>query len=140
MQANTASIFAVHLLLNPMDKTRTCTIGGAGGVGLLGLLCPLCIPAVAAFLSSIGLGFIATKEVIWPLLGFFFLLFLYGLAKGYKQHNKAWPLVIGVLGLVAVSLGNYVIGSSVLTYGGVAAAVGAAFWNIILRKRCKHCA
>lgn len=122
-----------------MDKVRVSTFGGASGVGLMGLFCPLCIPAIAAFLSAIGLGFFATKEVIWPLLGLFSLLFLYGLVWGYKQHKNVGPLLIGIFGMAAIPLGNYVVGSSVLTYAGVGAAIGATVWNMTLRKSCKQC-
>jgi hypothetical protein len=122
-----------------IDKLRACTFGGSCGVGLLGLLCPLCIPAIAAFLVSIGLGFVATKEVIWPLLGLLSLIFLYGLWYSYRCHRHMPPLILGLFGITAIPLGNYVIGTTVLTYTGVAAAIGAAFWNMVLRKRCTKC-
>ena len=63
---------------------------------------------------------------------------LYFRILGYVKYY--WiALVIGVFGMAAIPLGNYVVGSSVLTYGGVGAAIGATFWNMTLRKRCKNC-
>lgn len=123
-----------------MDRTKSCSIGGACGTGFVGLLCPLCIPAIAGFLSSLGLGFLATKAVIWPLLGLFSFLFILGLAWGYRQHRNAGPLLIGIAGTLAIPAGNYVVMARLLTYIGAAIAIAAAIWNIVLRMRCRQCA
>ena len=120
-----------------MDKSESCSVGGTCGVGLIGLLCPICIPAVAAFLASIGLGFFATKEVVWSLLGLFGALFLLGLFLGFKRHKNPYPLLVGALAFAAIPIGRYVIGTLVLTYVGVVIAIGATIWNMVLDKKIR---
>ena len=122
-----------------MNKSQNFSISGAGGTGLIGLFCPLCVPAAATFLSSIGLGFLANAKVIFPLLGLFSLIFLYGLWKSFTRHKNMWPLIIGTVGIVSITLGNYLIGNRAIAIGGVVLAIGSAIWNIFLRKRCTKC-
>lgn len=137
MPKNTANIFVVLLPPNLMDKSESCSAGGACGVGLIGLLCPVCIPAIAAFLASIGLGFFATKEVVWTLLALFGVLFLLGLFLGFKRHKNPYPLLIGALAFLSIPIGRYVIGVLALTYIGVVVAIGATIWNMTLDKKAR---
>ena len=118
-----------------MNKTKSCSLGGACGAGIVGILCPLCLPAIAALLSSIGLGFVVSTTVIWPVLGFFVLLLLLGLVWGYKRHGNVWPLIIGILGIIAIPAGNYIVMARPLTYIGVAVVVASALWNLTLDKK-----
>lgn len=118
-----------------MDKSESCSVGGACGVGLLGLLCPLCIPAIGAFLASIGLGIFATKEAVWSMLGLFSVLLFLGLYTGYKRHKNVYPLLIGILAIIVIPVGRYTVGILTLTYIGVAAAIGATIWNVMLDKK-----
>lgn len=117
-----------------MDKAKSCTVGGACSVGLLGLFCPVCVPAIGAFVSSIGLGFAATTAFMYPMLGLVSAMFLLGLSWNYWRTRNIWPLIIGIVGVIAIPLGRYVIVSTPLIYGGVAAVLGSGGWSILQLK------
>lgn len=112
---------------------QACTLGGAGFLGVfIGFLCPLCVPATAAFFSAIGLTFIPQAKVIYPLIGVFSLIFLYGLVKGVKKHGDLSPILFGVLGILTIPYGRYVLMSAMLTYTGSFCVLLASVWNMML--------
>lgn len=117
-----------------MDKAKSCTVGGACSVGLLGLFCPVCVPVIGAFVSSIGLGFAATTAFMYPMLGLMSAMFLFGLSWNYRRTRNIWPLIIGIVGVIAIPLGRYVIVSNPLIYGGVAAVLGSGGWSVLRSK------
>lgn len=130
---------------DPTKKGRLATIGSLGS-GLTVGLCPVCIPAIGAFLSSIGLGFLVKESVLHPLLLIFLALTMGGLFYSYlKEHRNLWPLTLGAVSGTALYLGRYVyFGSftnSALMYGGIAAIISVSLWNLYLRKQsaCSSC-
>lgn len=114
-----------------MDRAKSCTIGGACSVGLLGLFCPVCVPAVGAFVTSIGLGFAATTRFMYPMLGLMSAMFLLGLAWDYRHTRTPLPLILGIAGVIAIPLGRYVLFSLPLVYAGIGAVVVAGLWSIL---------
>jgi len=119
---------------------------GSFGSALTVGLCPICIPAIGAFLSSIGLGFLVSESVLLPVLLIFLTITIGGLLFSYlKEHRKIAPLVIGVLMGLSLYLGRYVyfgaVINQVLMYGGIAGIVAVSFWNLRLRKQvsCSAC-
>lgn len=126
-------------------KGRMASIGSFGSALTVGL-CPICIPAIGAFLSSIGLGFLTTETVLKPVLIVFITLALLGFLWSYlREHKNIGPLAVGVLMSIALYTGRYVyIGGTInfiLMYGGIAGIVGVSIWNLFLRKRasCSSC-
>jgi len=120
-------------------------IGSFGSALTVGL-CPICIPAIGAFLSSIGLGFLVSESVLLPILFIFLTITIGGLLFSYlKEHGKVSPLILGVLMGISLYMGRYVyLGAfinQVLMYGGIAGIVTVSFWNLRLRKQvaCSAC-
>lgn len=120
-------------------------IGSFGSAFIVGL-CPICIPAIGAFLSAIGLGFLVQESVLLPVLIGFLVLTVGGLLWSYlREHGNILPLVGGILMGVALSVGRYVyvdaVINQVLMYGGIVGIIAVSFWNLRLRKKaaCPAC-
>lgn len=113
-----------------MDKARLCSTSGACSVGLLGLFCPVCVPAIGAFVTSIGLSFAATTTFMYPMLGLMSAMFLFGLLLDYRHRRNIWLPILGTVGLLAIPLGRYIIGSLPLVYSGVAVVIGTGIWSL----------
>lgn len=116
------------------------SIGSAVTVGL----CPICIPAIGAFLSSIGLGFLVTESVLKPVLFLFIFTALFGFFWSYlKEHRNIYPFITGCLMAIAIYVGRYIYISGavnvVLMYGGAAGIIGTSVWNWRLRKKSQRC-
>jgi len=119
---------------------------GSFGAALTVGLCPVCIPAIGAFLASIGLGFIVQESVLRPVLFIFLAAAISGLLWSYlKEHRNVWPLIGGILMGITLYVGRYVyLGSvinQVLMYGGIAGIIAVCIWNLKLRKSasCPAC-
>ena len=129
------------------DKTAKkglfASIGSFGAALTVGL-CPVCIPAIGAFLSSIGLGFLTTEIVLKPVLFVFLFFALFGFLWSFlKEHRHIGPLLVGIIMGVTLYIGRYIyIGATlnlVLMYGGMAGIIGVSIWNIYLRKKMQSC-
>lgn len=121
------------------------TLGPLGSAVTVGL-CPVCIPAIGAFLSALGLGFMINETVLKPLLIALLLVNLGGLLWSYfKEHRNILPVVVGVLTGISLYVGRYVYfgvtANMVLIYGGILGIIGVSIWNLKLKKhsRCKTC-
>ena len=126
-------------------KGVLASVGSLGSSLVVGL-CPLCIPAIGAFLGSIGLGFLVQEAILKPLLIGLLTLTLLALAWSYfKEHGKIAPLVLGILAASAMYVGRYVyLGSmenTILMYGSIPALISVTIWNLRLRKaqKCQSC-
>jgi len=143
---NIISIDRLKSLLNIKDvethkrkKGIMAIIGSMGSAITVGL-CPLCIPAIGAFLSSVGLGFLVQEAVLKPLLITLLLLAWSGFYWSYrKEHGNIYPFLSGLFFGVSLYLGRYVyIGLTInqfLMYGGIAGLVLVSIWNLIIRKK-----
>ncbi len=112
---------------------------GSGAALALGLVCPVCIPAVGAFLVSIGLTVLVSASVLKPLLVFFLAVAAIGFVAGYRKHRIIWPFVGAVAGAAALYAGRWVLFSTPLIYAGAGAFLVASVANTILRRRTKSC-
>ena len=108
--------------------------------------CPVCIPAIGAFLSAIGLGFLVQEAVLKPVLVVFLGMALFGFFWSYlKEHGRLSPLILGSLLAAGLYVSRYVyLGATintVLMYGSIAGLVGTSYWNIRLKKKaqCRAC-
>ena len=134
---------------NPTKNIKTksslwATIGSSGSALTVGL-CPICIPAIGAFLSTIGLGFLINETVLKPILLIFLGIALFGYFWSYlKEHKNILPLIIGVIMAVALYIGRYVYINGtlnlILMYGGLTGIMVVSIWNWRLRKNSKSCA
>ena len=99
---------------------------GSWGAVALAVFCPVCIPAIGAFLGSLGISVLALSSVIHPLLVVFLGLALLRLGLGYRRHRKPWPLLGGVLGGAGLYAGKWLVFSLPILYAG--AALGYRFY------------
>lgn len=96
--------------------------------------CPACLGAYFAVLSALGLGFLVNERVLAPLIGVFLVLGLGTVAWSTRSHRHPGPLIITTIGSLAVVLGRLVWNVPAVLYGGVALLIGAALWNLWLKR------
>jgi uncharacterized membrane-anchored protein len=125
-------------------KLGLLTIPGAA-VSLLPILaCSLCWPAYAALISSLGLGFLASTTYLLPVTGALLAVAVVGL--GLQIESKRYrPFVMGLVSVGMILPGKFLIGSNLMTYGGVALLVIASAWSLVPRRSadsasCSTCA
>lgn len=101
----------------------------AGGVWAA--LCPACIPALAIFLSSIGLGILAdffvSRGVMLILIGLAFL----ALHASALVHRRLLPFALAVAsGMLAIFARNVYLNQTLAYVSGVGLVAAAAldFW------------
>ncbi len=130
------------------SNTRSGFLSGIGSFGsaLTVGLCPVCIPAIGAFLASIGLGFLVQESVLRPVLFIFLAAAISGLLWSYlKEHRNVWPLIGGILMGITLYVGRYVyfgaVINQILMYGGITGIIAVSIWNLKLRKSasCPAC-
>ena len=114
------------------------TIGSWGAVALA-VFCPVCIPAIGAFLGSLGLSVLALSAVIHPLLVVFLGLALLRLVLGYRRHRTPWPLLGGVLGVAGLYAGKWLVFSLPILYAGAALLIASSLADTVLGRRVSAC-
>ncbi|MCA9407962.1 MAG: MerC family mercury resistance protein [Candidatus Omnitrophica bacterium] len=103
---------------------------------LVAIVCPLCIPALGAFLASIGLGFAVRVSFLQPFLIILLLISLGSLAWSARLHKQWWILLIGVVGAFGIYAGRYIWFSLPLMYGGAFLLIGISIVNFKLKLSC----
>lgn len=118
----------------------TFSIGPGVGAALLAKVsCPLCYPAIAGFLSSVGLGFLFKGTYFYILMTAFFLVALVGIGYRAKDRRGYRPLMLGILSFVFVVTGHY-FENQIIFYTGVTLLMGASIWNLIqIKDKCIKC-
>ena len=127
------------------SKKSFASFGSFGSAITVGL-CPACIPAIGAFLSSIGLGFAVRESFLKPLLIVFLTFAVGGFLWSYlKVHRNILPLILGSTMAIVLYVGRYIyISGSVnafLIYGGIVGIIAVSIWNLRLKKAqaCNRC-
>lgn len=116
-------------------------LGGISSVlaSVLAFKCPACIPALAAFLSAIGLSIGNAAFVKWLTIAFL-AIGVFSLAWSARLHRRWWILAVGVLGAVMIYGGRYLWFSQTLLWAGTAVLIGSTAANLFAKRRCPHCA
>jgi len=96
--------------------------------------CPACIGAYFAVLSAVGLGFLATERVLAPLIALFVVIGIATVAWSTRSHRHPGPLVVTLIGSVAVVAGRLIWTVPTALYAGVVLLFGAALWNLWLKR------
>lgn len=130
--------------VHSQKKWTVLSIVGSIFSSLMVGFCPVCIPAIGAFLSAIGLGFLVRESVLKPLLLVFLAATLFGFAWSYlREHGRLGPLILGIAFAVGLYISRYVYLGAVintgLMYGSIAGIIAVSFWNIRLKKKFKCC-
>lgn len=111
---------------------------GVGAAFLAKAACPFCYPAIAGFLSSVGLGFLFNDRPLLILTAFALLVVLFGLWFKATSRRGYRPFF---LGLVAVAAGTFskFFENEVLFYFATSALIFASIWNLIPVRSCGAC-
>src|SRR5216684_5606075 len=133
-------------MLNTQEprKLGLLTIPGVVVSLLPSLACALCWPAYAALISSLGLGFLASSTYLLPLTGALLAMAVGGLGLQIKSKGYG-PFVLGIVSVATILPGKFLIGSNLMTYGGVAVLMIASAWSLVPRRSaasapCSTCA
>src|SRR3989338_7729834 len=97
---------------------------------VLAIVCPLCIPALGAFLASVGLGFALKLEVLKGLLIFFLAAALLSLGWSVKLHRNWKIFFLGLAGAVLIYAGRHIWFNVVLMWAGAMVLIGTSVWNL----------
>lgn len=103
------------------------------------ILCPACIPAIGAFLASLGLGFAVSTAFLQPALIALLLANLAALASSAARHRHWWVMAPGLAGGAAIYAGRYLWFSSPLMWAGAAILIGTTLVNLRLKRACSQC-
>lgn len=106
---------------------------GIGAAILAKATCPLCYPAIAGFLTSVGLGFLFQGAYFYIIMAVFLLFALLGLAFRAKSRRGYKPFWLGLVGSIITFLGRYLT-NEIIFYIGIFILVGASIWNLIPKK------
>ena len=112
---------------------------GSWGAVALAVFCPVCIPAIGAFLGSLGISVLALSATIHPLLVVFLGLALLRLVLGYRHHRKPWPLLAGVLGASGLYAGKWLVISLPILYAGAGLLIASSLADTVLGRRTSAC-
>jgi mercuric ion transport protein len=110
-------------------------IGLAGSV--FSLLCCLGFGPLIALLSAIGAGFLVNDAVLAPLLVVFLVIVGIGLCVTYRRHKRIGPLLAHTSGAVAVFVFTFIRSVTPLVWLGVAGLIAASLWDFVLGRRVR---
>ena len=101
-------------------------------------LCCLGVSWVVAAITAVGLGFLRSDPILWPLMIAAILVALWGMWAGSRTHGSRVPLALGGLSGAALIAGViFVHGfpARELIYAGSAGLIAASVWNAVARNR-----
>jgi mercuric ion transport protein len=121
--------------------SRAVQVADSGGVlgAVFAALCCAGTPFIVAGLGAVGLGFLKTDAILWPLMFLSLAVALWGFWTGHRLHGLYGPLVVAVIGAAALVAGVVFIHgfpAMQVIWSGVAALLGATVWNVSARRRC----
>ena len=96
-------------------------------------LCCAGLPVILSVLTAIGLGWLRRDAILWPLMFISLAIALWGLEAQRRLHHASGPLVLALLGAIALVAGVvFVHGfpARLLIDGGALALIGSTLWNI----------
>lgn len=99
------------------------------------VFCPACYPALAALLSSLGLGFFSSEAILQPLTIIFLLIALLALFYQAYKLKKYGAFMLGIIGALGVYGGHALFPSRIVTYISAILLIGASIWNLVYKKK-----
>ena len=105
----------------------------------LAVFCPLCIPALAAILGAVGLGFALRVEVLRNVLIVLLLVSILSLSYSVWFHKQWRVFVLGLAGAGMVYVGRYIWFSMWLMGIGSMILIIASIWNLRAKYQCNQC-
>jgi len=108
-------------------------IGSLGSI--FAALCCIGTPALLAFPTSIGVGFLINDKILIPLLVVFLGISIWGIYKSSKSHGRKGGLILIVVSAIVVFTAIWF--SRTLVYIGLVGLIAASVWDIYLKKTCR---
>lgn len=106
---------------------------------LIAIVCPLCLPALGAFLASVGLGFALNVSFLKSLLVVFLALAVGSLAWSAKMHRQWWVIFVAAVGAGLIYTGRYLWFNPVLMWSGAVLMIVVSVINFRIKSGCKQC-
>lgn len=124
-------------MAQPTERTKWVAQIASIFSALIAIVCPLCIPALGAFLASIGLGFAVSVTFLQPFLIVLLLISVGSLVWSVRLHKKWWALAVGTIGAFGIYAGRYIWFSPSLMYTGAFLLIGVSIINFKLKISCE---
>jgi len=96
--------------------------------------CPVCLAGYVGIFSSLGVGVVLTGRTEKPLILFFLGVSLASVAWAAGRRRRFGPLLLVILGSVAIVAARIVWQLPLITYCGVTLLLAAAVWNFRCRR------
>ena len=93
------------------------------------LTCAACVPAYAAVLGSLGIGFWNYTPYLFPLMVLSLCLVLFMLAFQARKHRGYRPFLAGLALSAVIIVGKFYWNSSLLLYSGTIGLLLVSVWN-----------
>lgn len=122
--------------VNKLGSAGITDSAGAAGA-IIAALCCAGTPLIVGALAAMGLTFLRSDAILWPLMLISLAVALWGFGQGRAVHHQAGPLAVGVIGALSLACGVIVVhGPPAMTmvYGGAVLLVGATAWNMLARR------
>ena len=132
---------AVTMATQPAAARAQVTDAAVAFGAIVAALCCAGTPVIVAALSATGLLALRKDAILWPIMLGSLLVAIWGYWQGYRSHNAAAPLIVGVIGAVSLALGVIVVHgfpAMEMIYGGAILLATATGWNIVARRRCRR--
>lgn len=121
---------------NKLGSARIADSAGAASA-IIAALCCAGTPLIVGALAAMGLTFLRSDAILWPLMLISLGVAIWGFWLGRAVHRKSGPLAVGVIGAASLACGVIVVhGPPAMTmiYGGAVVLVGATAWNMLARR------
>lgn len=126
--------------MNRMAKAVSGYAGGAGAVAATcAALCCAGAPIIISVLSATGLSFLRSDAILLPVILIALVIALYGFTKGRTLHGSSQPLILGIVGAIALVVGVVLLHGLMAKVAiglGAVALLMATIWNARLGARC----
>jgi len=102
-------------------------------------LCCAGTPLLLSVLAAVGLSFLRSDAILWPLMGLSLAVALWGFWAGRRLHGAIGPIALALMSAIALTAGViFVHGppAMMLIYFGAVGLLLATLWNILLRRHC----
>ena len=125
-----------------MIRTSEKLADSAGALAaIFAALCCLGVQFIVAALATVGLSFLRSDPILWPLMIVSLIVALWGMWRGWRLHRQLGPLLIAFVAAIALVAGViFVHGfpARELIYSGSAGLIAATIWNVAARVHFKH--
>ena len=115
----------------------------AGGAGVVAATCAaLCCagaPIIVSVLAATGLSFLRSDAILFPVIAIALIVALWGFWRSRRVHESSAPLILGVLGSIALVAGVvplHGLVAKIFIGAGTALLLTATVWNARLPAAC----